>query len=80
MYELILIDFCMPQIDGPSFVQEFRSLIQKAEARMPFICCCSSDEEACQQIEVLGPCMDYFLAKPIKYEELVQFIEHFYES
>ena len=74
MYKLILLDYSMPDIDGPQVALRIRQLIQDSshlgESKVPFICCCTAytDANFMQKAKAAG--MDKFLTKPIQTEEL----------
>ena len=50
MYELILMDYCMPDMDGPETtrrIQEIYRSNQRLQAsKLPIICCCTAYTEA----------------------------------
>jgi len=51
MYRLMMVDFCMPEMDGPTFTRHVRKTISKHQAKtrgsensslvQPHICCCT---------------------------------------
>ena len=49
MYKLIILDYSMPEMDGPQVAIELRKMLSSnvfLGARMPYICCCSAYSEA----------------------------------
>ena len=42
MYKTVLLDFSMPDMDGPETARQMRSLLAKHDAFQPFIICCSA--------------------------------------
>ena len=42
MYKLIILDYSMPEIDGPKTASAVRMYIDSKELQMPFICCCTA--------------------------------------
>ena len=51
-YEVILMDFCMPDMDGPTTAREIQALLSSSAysgspdtaGKLPFICCCTAYE------------------------------------
>ena len=49
MYDLLLVDYSMPEMDGPQVARSLRGLFDKTDegvVRQPFICCCTAYTEA----------------------------------
>ena len=52
MYKVILMDYSMPDMDGPTVVAKIRKLLEHsyddfaAEYQQPYICCCTAYDEA----------------------------------
>ena len=50
MYQLIMLDYSMPDLDGPQVAIQIRELIFEnehlGEAKDPYICCCTAYAEA----------------------------------
>lgn len=46
MYQLIMLDYSMPEVDGPVFAQTIRSIYKEdpklRELEAPLICCCTA--------------------------------------
>ena len=67
MYKLILMDFSMPECDGPSSTNLIRRFLGDTQAReeQPFICFLTAytDGEFQKIAEMAGS--DYFIKKPI---------------
>ena len=42
VYDLILLDYSMPDKDGPETCQVIRRLCHEAGVKQPYICCCSA--------------------------------------
>ena len=46
MYKIVLLDYSMPDMDGPQVCQELRSILIKELIELPYICCVSAYTEA----------------------------------
>ena len=68
MYKLVLIDYSMPEMDGPQVAIALRSLFKSVslnEESEPYLCCCTAYEE-----EAFMSGMNGFMTKPVAYTEL----------
>jgi two-component system sensor histidine kinase BarA len=74
MYKLILLDYSMPEMDGPQVAIAIRNLFTNnplvTEKDSPYICCCTAYGEEAFKRKALSAGMDDFLQKPITYAEL----------
>ena len=70
MYQVILLDYSMPEMDGPTVAIEIRQIMQSTGLPIPYICCCTAYEEASYKKKALAVGMDHFLTKPLDYNEL----------
>ena len=74
MYQLIMLDYSMPDLDGPQVAIRIRELILEnehlGETKVPYICCCTAYAEASFKKKAKAAGMDQFLTKPIQIEEL----------
>ena len=76
MYKLILVDYSMPEMDGPALVKRIKELMSNnvvqagQPGNTPYICCCSAydDIDFKRQAEEAG--MQSFLTKPVTWEEI----------
>ena len=75
MYSLILLDFSMPILDGPQTARQIRYFLKEANLPMPFTCCCSAYAEVSFKRIALNDGMDYFLVKPIAYDDFLKMIK-----
>ena len=46
MYQIVFLDYSMPDMDGPQVCQELRSILIKELIELPYICCVSAYTEA----------------------------------
>ena len=44
MYKLLMLDYSMPEMDGPQVATEIRKLLSEANITQPIICCCTAYE------------------------------------
>lgn len=74
MYKLILLDFSMPQMDGPDVAKEihnmFTNSILLSTGDRPYICCCSAYGQASFVKQAKAAGMDEYLTKPISSDTL----------
>ena len=45
MYKLMLVDYSMPGLDGPSFTREVAKFCEEEGIWMPLVCCCTAYTE-----------------------------------
>ena len=78
LYKLILLDFSMPEMDGPEVAREIAKIYREnpllQQSQMPFICCCTAYTEAQFRDAALDSGMNHFLSKPISSDELQQLL------
>lgn len=73
MYKIILLDYSMPEMDGPTTSREiYRLYADDKNIQMPYICCCTAYAEASFKTKAIESGMDYLLTKPVSAEELRQ--------
>ena len=65
MFKLILLDFCLEDMDGPQIYKRIKEMLQKEGLKTPFVCCCTAYTEPVFEQQALQAGMDRFLAKPI---------------
>ena len=74
MYGVILLDYSMPEMDGPQVALEIRRIFDASilldQRHLPYICCCTAYAEASFKRQALAAGMDNFLNKPISAAEL----------
>lgn len=67
MFKLILLDYSMPDMDGPQVCREIRNMVESSNgtSTQPYICCCTAytDQEYVEVAFKAG--MNDFLTKPI---------------
>jgi len=73
MFKIILMDYSMPEMDGPMAVTKMKTLFERNRinvSQQPYICCCSAYEDAALRKRADEAGMDHFMAKPVTKEEL----------
>ena len=71
MYKVILLDYSMPDLDGPSVAKGIAELLEENPTlKKPLICCCTAYSEASFKRTALDSGMDQFLTKPVTFMEL----------
>jgi len=80
MYKVILLDYSMPEMDGPQVATEIRRMLSNSilagDAQVPFICCCTAYAEASFKGRALQLGMDHFMTKPLDQRDLNEVISH----
>ena len=76
MYEIILLDYSMPEMDGPQVATQIFELVKKYKIGKPYICCCTAYAEASFQRQAYAVGMDNFLTKPIDSNALDNILTH----
>ena len=50
MYKVVLLDYSMPEMDGPQVAIEIRRMFKESilldQSHVPYICCCTAYEDA----------------------------------
>lgn len=65
MFKLILLDYSMSDLDGPTVSLQVREMLSKHGMPQPHICCCSAYTEASFVDEALASGMNSFISKPV---------------
>ena len=69
MYKLIICDYSMPEMDGPSLALALRSLLQESaipqNEKKPYLCCVTAYASPGFENQALEAGMDRFLTKPL---------------
>ena len=65
MFKLILLDFSMPDMDGPEVYLKLTKTMKDSGLRIPYVACCTAYEEKIFERQALAVGMDEFLNKPI---------------
>ena len=42
MYKVVLLDYSMPEMDGPAFTRELTEFCKSNGIEMPYVCCCTA--------------------------------------
>ena len=80
MFKVILLDYSMPVMDGPTTAREMWKLFRKSsiiteDKLQPYICCCTSYDEEAYKLRAIAAGMNYFLTKPICYDDVLEILE-----
>ena len=78
MYKLILLDFSMPDMNGPAVASQIRDLLDDS-SQEPFICCCTAYGDEAFMRQALQAGMNRFQTKPLKMsdlDEMLQSLDH----
>ena len=73
MYDLILMDYSMPELDGPSTTAMVRDIIRKQNTPLipqPYICCVSAYSETFFRNNAINSGMNDFKTKPVPKQEI----------
>ena len=74
MYKIVLLDYSMPEMNGPEVATKLIHQLKLAKLEKPYICCCTSYSEASFKRKALAVGMDHFLTKPIDNEEMMSIL------
>lgn len=75
MYKIMLIDYCMPDLDGLEFLKNVRSMIDANKSLShPIYCCCTAYDSPEHRDAAIQSGFNYFLSKPLDPKELEEII------
>ena len=78
-FDIVLMDYHMPVLDGPGAVREIRKHESLIQAHTPIVALTANardqDREAC-----FAAGMDDFLSKPVSYTKLGEILERWFEA
>ena len=72
MFKIILLDYCMPEIDGPETAKMIRKYIEEEGLIQPHISCCSAYNEETYVNRAFESGMDSFISKPVTLEQILK--------
>ena len=64
-FRLVILDYSMPEKDGPQTAMEIRDLCEANGLPVPFICCATAYSEASFKRNAIEAGMNDFISKPI---------------
>ena len=65
VFKLILLDYSMPEMNGPEVAVEIRRIVGEAGLDQPYICCCTAYGDESYRQEALASGMNDFITKPM---------------
>ena len=77
MYVLVLLDYCMPEMDGPQVARQLRHTLDEHSdtgVQQPFICCVTAYTENSFKKSAMSAGMNEFLSKPVTDGDLATLI------
>ena len=74
MFKLILLDFSMPDLNGPEVAKLIRQIVNEAGMEQPYICCCTAYTDPSYGKIAIEAGMDSVMTKPITSNELKQLL------
>ena len=75
MFKLILLDYCMPEMDGLETAKKIRELIATKGITQPHICCASAYTEPSFVKKALESGMDSYISKPVNLSEILALMQ-----
>ena len=72
MFKIILLDYCMPEIDGPETAQLIRAYIEQEGMIQPHMCCSSAYNESTYVSRAFESGMDSFISKPVTLDQILK--------
>ena len=73
MYKLILLDYSMPDMNGPEVSQRIREILTPEQ--QPYIVCCTAYDHLNVKKIAMESGMDRFLNKPVEADQILELIE-----
>ena len=70
MYDLFLLDYSMPELDGPQLAVEIRKIMEENQLVRPIICCCTAYNDITYKEKAMEAGMNHFLTKPVLMSQL----------
>ena len=75
MYKLVLLDYAMPEMDGPQVSKTIQRLANERGEKPPMICCFTAYAENSFKNTAFDSGMDAFMTKPLDVNELKQLLK-----
>ena len=75
MYELLLLDYSMPDLQGPEVSIKVRRMLRDNAIRQPIIYCCTSYDGIAFRNECREALMDDCFTKPLSYQQCIAFAQ-----
>ena len=74
VYKLVMLDYSMPELDGPQTAIRIRQVCKEANVEQPYICCVTAYSEAHYNRSAIEAGMNGFMVKPLKSKQIRQLI------
>ena len=77
MYKTVLLDYSMPEMDGPTVATHISELLERNNMLLekPYICCCSAYQEANFKQVAIDAGMNEFVNKPVSSKHLKEILQ-----
>ena len=73
MYKLILLDYSMPDMNGPEVCQRIREILTPEQ--QPYIACCTAYDDINFRKMAMEAGMDQFLNKPVEMDKIKELLK-----
>ena len=75
VYKLIMLDYSMPELDGPQTAIRIRQVCKEANVAQPYICCVTAYSEAHYKRSAKEAGMDKLMVKPLQNKQINQLLK-----
>ena len=74
VYKLVMLDYSMPELDGPQTAIRIRQVCRDANVDQPYICCVTAYSEAHYKRSAKEAGMNKLMVKPLQYKQISQLL------
>ena len=75
VYKLIMLDYSMPELDGPQTAIRIRQVCEEADIDQPYICCVTAYSEAHYKRSAKEAGMNKLMVKPLLNKQIKQLLQ-----